>query len=351
MNPKFITLLLLSLAPVTLRASDPAEPNDTTPEPTFEVSARIIPWTVSATVGGRSIAYDNPGTIRPRYQADIIVPHGKMVNSREYYVERIKSSPLAQRLSQAQKDFLSKSFGVWIVPHAAKVPNHSVLQLYAASEEDAKTMARALLDGLALETGERFARGKQLLEEWKQQRDQRQVELAEKEKRRTEIDSQYSRNKEAIHPSLSDDEAAQLARDLIFQMDKDSNTLDIELAGIRAKVETINQYLSRTDLDNDVVEKLETLRIDQMIERNSLEARRKAIGRIYTAEQEFCSLYRQRRELEQTVAALRKALEDDEPRIDRLTTELTEPSERLVPPRVFENKVTLYRIETKDSQN
>ena len=127
-------------------------------------------------------------------------------------------------------------------------------------------------------------------------------------------------------------------------MDKQGDTLDIELAGIRAKLEVIADYLSRADLANHIAERLEGLRIDQMIELSSIEARREAIEKIVSVEKEFCRLYWEHRKLQQSVPSLRSAIERDKKRIEEMTATLEHPPGYMRPPQIFENKVVIYPI-------
>lgn len=130
-------------------------------------------------------------------------------------------------------------------------------------------------------------------------------------------------------------------------MDKQGDTLDIELAGIRAKLEVIADYLSRADLANHIAERLEGLRIDQMIELSSIEARREAIEKIVSVEKEFCRLYWEHRRLQQTVPSLRSAIEKNRKRIEDMTTYLEHPTMDMAPPQVFNNKVIIYPIQAE----
>jgi hypothetical protein len=350
MNVKSTILLTLALTTLASSASTTDEPNDTAKELKFEMSTDVYAWTLQGTVGGKTNIYYNPGTIRPKYVAEVILPYGRVLSSRSKYQRKIMESPLAQELSPPQKDFISQGLAVWKVPHTDNVPEHSTLQLYAVSEEDARVMALALMDEFATEARERRAELERRLQEAKQEHERAQIELSEKEERNQQIEGQYGQYKKATHPSLEDDEAAQLAKDSIFQMGKEGNQLDIELAGIRAKLKVIEAYLSKPNA-TQIVEHLEAMKIDLEIELSSLEARRKAIERIHAAEQKFCLLYNERHQLFLDIRWLPSHLDTLSQTIRDLTEKLEHASDDLVPPKVFENRVTLYPIEPADSQN
>jgi len=333
MTAKPTILLILSLTTVAFSASTATEPNETTPEPTFETGT----WLRGAPIGCNDR--------RVRFIAELIVIENRGMNARHVVRTNLEKSPLIQRLSQAQKDFLADNSGVRIWTGN----NISKIKLFAVSEADAEIMAWALLDSLDRKAHEDRAACKRRLDEAKQELQKRQLELAEKEKRLKEIEPQYNQQKENLHPHLSDDEVVQLAKELIFQMDKQGNTLDIELAGIRAKLGIIEEYLQKHNPKN-VSERLEAMKIDQMIELGGLEARREAIEKVRTAEQGLYSLYSERLQLNKTLPGRRGYVKRRPDEIKLSTAELERTSGWLVPPQNEERKVTIYPIEAEDSQ-
>lgn len=351
MNAKPTILLILSLTTAAFAAAgEPNEPNDATRELKFEMSTNVHAWTLHETVEGKTNVYYNPGTIRPKYMAEVILPRYRDPIDRLHYLARVKESPVAQKLSQDQKDFLAHGLAAWVDPHTDNVPEHSTLKFYAVSEEDAKTMVLALLDSFATERRESYDEQERTLQERKQERERMQTRLSESEKRRQDIDARYDQHKEAAHPSLDDDEAVHTAKEVVLQMDKEGNQLDIELAGIRAKLKVIEAYLSKRNTV-EIAEHLEAMRVDLEIELSSLEARRKAIERIHATEQEFCRLYRERQELHRTIPPLRGALDRCNQTIRNLTNKLEYLAHGPMRPEIFENKVTIYPIEEADSHN
>ena len=343
MAAKWTFLLLLPLTTAAFSATATTEPNDIAPKPDFTVFGGKWGWVVEEEVGGTVITHSDPGTIRPSHVALVVLPRDWTITSDEWVREKTMESPVAKRLSQAQKDFWAEGFGVRIDIGTGNYPNHYRMDLYAVSEEDAKTTAWALLDAVATQAREHRANLERILQDLQQRQEQRRGRLAEQEKRFEEVESQYGQSKENLHPRLEDEEAAQLAKDLVFQMDKESKMLDIELAGTRAKLEIIEGYLQRQNPKN-VSERLEALKIDQMIELGSLNDREKAVEQISTAEREFYSLYRERTQLQQSIPSLRRALEDDEEKIVNYTARLKHPSGRMVPPKVYKGKVMIYSL-------
>ncbi|MHC4517587.1 MAG: hypothetical protein ACYTAS_03275 [Planctomycetota bacterium] len=344
MSTKRTLLLLLALTTVAFSADATTEPNLATPKPRFEISD--VPLSMAPSFGGT----------RPKYWAQVTLLDDRSFAPPEA-LGWIMDSAWAEKLSQAQKDFLAgpsgngRRQGYGIEGRGGPGRDHVSIDLYAISEEDAKIMALALLDVLTTRARTARTRHSRWVDGLKKEAEQREVELSEKDKRLKEVDSKYDQRKKALYPHLRDDEAAQLAKELVFQMNKEGKMLDIELAGIHAKLNIIEGYLHEPDLDNPIRARLEGMKIDQLIELASLKEREEAIERIRTAEQQFYSLYSERRQLHQTVPGLRSALKGKKQRIERETAKLERQPGEMVPPRVYENKVIIYPIQASDSQN
>ncbi|HNY80404.1 MAG: hypothetical protein RBS72_21410 [Sedimentisphaerales bacterium] len=349
MTPKAAILLILSLATTAFSTSAPTEPNETT-ELSFQMSNETTRWTIEAVVDDTSVYYDDPGSIRPRYAAQLILPRHSWFNS-TWVLELAMNSPLAQKLSPAQKEFLAQGFGTRVDKSAANIPNYYSIYLYAVSEEDAKNMARAAMDGLTTLAKKNLATALRGWEKWKQDFEHSRRELVEKQEQLKKVEPQYDNLKMRLHPGLGDDDAEQLARELIFQMNKEGNTLDIELAGIRAKLQIIDDYRSRSDLDKNVSDRLEAMRIDQLIELSSLEARRKAIERILAAEQEFCRLYGEKKELRETIPRHVENIRDGEESLKGEPEILKQRREAHATPRIYNDTVILYPIADSEVKN
>jgi hypothetical protein len=261
------------------------------------------------------------------------------------------TSPLAQQLPAAQKEFLDQGFGARVDTSQVNVPKHYSVNFYAVSEADAKTMARALMDKFAANARRAISFEKQELKKRQERLKQSQAALPEKEKQLEQAEKDYQVAKSATYPLSDDGEAWELAKELILQMDRQAKTLDIDQAGLRGKLEVIDEYLSTPDLNNDIIETLEAQRVDLLIELSGLEARREAIRRIREEQHRFCTLFDAWDELGGSVRQMKKTLEDDQEAIRGITGRLKKASGDLVPPKVYGNKVIIYPVEAADSQN
>jgi len=350
MTAKTIILLILSVASVAFCASAPAEPNDAVAELKFEKSPLAPTWTVSAAVDGELVTYYNPGSVRPEYAAKITLPRDRIFSS-DVVMQMVMRSPLAQKLSPGQSEFLTQGFGVSVDTTAANVPNHYSVNLYAVSEEDARIMAHALIDTFATNAGMAVASEREELEQCQERLKQNQAALPEKERQLEDMRKQYEATKSSTYPLSSEYEARKLAEELVLQMDRQAKTLDIELAGVRGKLKVIDEYLGKPNLDNNVIETLEAQRIEQTIELSGLEARREAIHRIRDEQRRFCRLLEIVNDLERSVGQMKNTITRDQEIITGITNRLANPSGYMVPPKIYQNKVILHPIAPEDAQN
>ena len=334
MTAKPTILFLVALAAIASSASAATKPNATKVEPIFETDT----WPRSKPIECKDR--------RARYVAELTLPlYRETFRASAVAVRAImESSPLIQKLSPTQEDLLMTGHAVNVHSQTKSQKPHLRITLYAVSEEDAKAMAEALLDALTSKAQEHRAQYTRELDEIKAKLQQAQRKLAEKETRLQELGREYQQQKDNLHPHLRDEEVVQLAKELIFQMDKEGNMLNIELAGIRAKLTIIDEHLRKPALDDHVRQRLEGMKIDQLIELGGLDARRAAVEQIRTVEQTLYSLYSERHALQVNTESHRTDVEQLKNVVEARTSELKRTSGRLVPPQDSERKVTLYAI-------
>ena len=143
----------------------------------------------------------------------------------------------------------------------------------------------------------------------------------------------------------------------MLQMDKMLDTLEIELAGIREKLEAIEEYrkeyrrtkgLPRKALSDETVDKLDQMFVEQMVELRGVEARIKAASRIRNREKAFLDLFSQWSNLDSEVNRLKHDLEISENSLRDVEKILADVVPgmlpQLLPPKVFQNKVTIYPV-------
>jgi chromosome segregation ATPase len=160
------------------------------------------------------------------------------------------------------------------------------------------------------------------------------------------VKADYDKIKESAHPFSSDSEATEHAMQTALEMSKMLDTLDVELAGIREKLKAIQDYWKQDgEWTKEALAKLQELQIIQTIELKGAEGRRNAAVEIRQREKDFLDLFDQWTSLESEIEHLRDTIEYQPKRIAEYEVALaTNP--KLLPPKIYENKVVIYRVGT-----
>lgn len=351
-----ISIVLSALFTASLGAAEGPEPNDAGSELKFALSQTRKTWTFAVKDDkGQTSLYDDPGPVKPMYVARLILErdYPRSTTPRGVLAE-IEKSPLAKKLSAAQRAFIEGGFAVR-VEESRLLPNYYPTWLYAVSEADARLMAQACLDGLKRRADERVLEYKRNLTERREQLAGAQGELPKKEAELKACEDQYKSAKQVRHEFESDVEAAKSSMQTVTEMDKTLDTLEIELAGIRKKLGAINEYRKTPQsmqdhdrlrkLPDGMLVKLEQMFIEQTIELSGLEARREVAELIRAREQRFLGLKSERLELQRDVRALKKSIDDCERWIPEIQERLNKPTIEMLTPKVYNNSVTICRIE------
>ena len=292
------------------------------------------------------------GPIKPTHVAILHIrrPHRDMPRSHEGILEILKTSA-GQTLSQQQRNFLSASDAItwWGIED---IKNHDTVLLYAVSEEDAKKTAQVYLEVPTNEANSKVQEYEKYLEEWKQEIIEIKKILPERQKQADQIEPKYMEIKNNRYFSLSHDEAYEKAKETMLQMDKTLDVLKIELAGIQEKLNLIEKYRSTPRVGNhifskEILDKLDQMLVEQMIELKSVEAREQAAIKIRDRDKAFVDLHIQWKNVSSEVYNLKTNLEDTERSVKRREERLANPDWGLLPPEIYQNKVTIYPVLTK----
>jgi hypothetical protein len=323
-----------------------AEPNKPETKLKFETSIKTMTWTivVGKTDDDKPMYFRDPGPVKPSYVANVLLhqdyPMHRFVRDVR---ERILESPISKKFSKDQQEFFKTELATRI-DNPERIPFYYSTWLYAASQEDAKLMVQAYVDGLNRGVNKRLSDYKRIISENQQELDKAQKELPEKQSQFKEVDKSYQSIKEATHRFSDHEEAADLAKTSIIEMDKTLNALDIELAGIREKLKTIEKYRNEPNLrDRD---KLDEMYIELMIELSGLEARREITEQIRAREQKFLHLFHERGNLLDEVRSLTSSIKGSKERIETFTNRLKNPRTSLQSPKVYQDTVTIYPVLT-----
>jgi len=225
--------------------------------------------------------------------------------------------------------------------------------LYAFTLEDAKLVTEAFVETMTIKAREKLPpllekfmnERKQKLQEYRERVADLKNKLAEKGPGLKSAESAYRKLKNTDHyGTLADSEAYEKARETIAQMNKMLSILDIELAGIREKLAIIEKYRESDKFSNATLEKLEQMFVEQMVEFRGAEARKGAAIDLRNRDKQFCDFFDAWTTLESEVRGLKHSLRDSEKRVRSFEESIANPHPELLPPKVLQNKVTIYPV-------
>ena len=294
------------------------------------------------------------GPIKPTHVAIFHIrrPHVDMPSGQTGILQILKTTA-GQTLSQQQQKFLSASDALtwWGID---EIKNHDTVLLYAVSQEDAKKMVQAYFEIHANEAKARIQEYEQYVKDKQQEIIEIKKVLPEKQKQAYEMEPKYMEIKKTRYFSLSDDEAYEKAKETMLEMDKMLDVIVIELAGIREKMSVINEYRKtphdmqaiqqRRQLPEGMLVKLEQMFVEQTIELKSAEAREKAAIKIRDRDKAFVDMFIQWKNLSGEVHNLKVNLENNERRAQEIEDRLNNPEPYMLPPELYQNKVTIYPV-------
>jgi len=292
------------------------------------------------------------GPINPTHVAILHIrrPHKDMPSSHEGILEILKTSA-GQILSQQQRKFLSVSDAItwWGI---VGIKNHDTVLLYAVSEEEAKKTVQAYLEIPTKYANENMQRYEKRLKDAKERIIEIKKALPEKQKQFDQIEPKYMKILNTRYFSISTNEAHEKAEETMLEMNKMLDILEIELAGIKEKIQSIEKFRSIKSMDGhdfskDTLNKLEQILIEQLIELTSVEAREQAAIKIRERDKAFIDLLFQWKKISGEVNSLKGGLKGSENRVLEIEEMLANPKWEILPPEIYQNKVMIYPVLTK----
>jgi hypothetical protein len=347
MYVRLAILLTLSLTAVSSGTAAPADPNGPAANPRFATGEPKF-WAVyELGPEGKSKVYVDPGSMRPTCLAEFFLPRTQRYGNGTQVLKHIIASPLAQKFSKAQRDFLAQGYAVAEDMEPDRHAGYYPLWFYAVSEEDARTMALAFLDFLTSESKRMTAETRVQLDKAKERLQQNQAALPKKKGELDVAVAGYSKVKNENYYLFSDEEALQTAKEVLLQMEKEARIVELDLAGVRGKLKVIDRYINEVKTTGKPVPpQLETMKTEQMVELSGLEARREAIGRFGAIPREFVALNSNRETFTKEVRLLTHAIEDDTHAVEETTRSLEQPTQYsyLLPPKIFDDTVVIHPV-------
>jgi len=280
-------------------------------------------------------------SIRPKYVGVLYVGYRQEFPDCDDpgVIQSILSTPSGKLLSQQQIDLLSTGACIRrLGAFGDTVNNHYHFRIYAVSEKEARQTTEAFIEILANRSKEETQFYKDAILELRRTIAETKRKIQEKE---PEAEAARARFEEMKKTARFLD--YKKARETIGSLNEKLNALDIDIAGLQARVSTIETYKSGKKVSNPT-----TLgKLDQMLSEYAIEladdlAKKEAFMEIRRQAKAFYDLYHLQNRLPRQVQSLR----DNLPRLEQ---ELRENKKRLnspekPPPKVFENKLTIYPV-------
>ena len=330
------------------------EPNLPKTKPRFEINSEEQQWIA---MGDRICK----GPIKPTHVAELFLPFPYsdeyMPNSNPQRIMRMLKTFPGQSISSEQRVFLSASKiqdAISIIDRGDTVRRHYHIRLYAMSELDARKIAEAFIEAMA-DKAEKIGSYKEHIRMMQEEIFRTKRKILDKEAE-TEVELANLRESIKNVHYLSTDEAKQA----ILELNTMLNNLDIELAGMKAKLQAIREHRERQKAIKDkkleeginrdgILLKLEDMWIDLLIELKVAEARKESATEIRMRAEVFCKqMNAKKAEFQKDVNEYKTRVAMYEQEIHQFKDKLADPDMETLPPKVYQNKVTIYPVRAED---
>ena len=340
---QLITVLVLACicAPVLSVESNPTKAGLN-----FEIKSEEQQWIVE--VGGRI----GKGPIKPTHVAELFLPYpySNEYNSRSnpQRIMRMLKTAVGRSMSSEQRAFLSASTvtdAITVIDRGNIVRRHYQIRLYAMSELDARKMAVAFIEAMA-DKAEKIESYKEQIRSLQEGIFQTQKKILDKKAETEDILDLLREKLKNVH-YLSIDEAKQAISELNTML----NNLDIELAGMEAKLTVIQEQRQQQNVTKfginkeDILLKLGNMWIDLLIEMKVAEARKETATQLRSQAEDFCKeMNAANAQFQKETNKLKMDISFYEKEIRQFEERLADPNMETLPPKIFQNKVTIYPI-------
>jgi hypothetical protein len=262
------------------------EPNDVNEPLRFEMSPLHLAMPAHLTI--------KPDR-RPAYAAGI-VPAGSEAFFAWPNSDRVASflnaAHLNKGLSLAQKEFLEDTEGLlnsgersYTFLYPKDDPNHPQALLYAMSLADAKRMAQ-----LYLQAAQRHY--KEMIDWYQREIGEVSEKIAQAEKRLPDVEKSLETSQKSFDElkALVPYRTEQEATEAIGEFDRMLNAAQVEIAGIRARIEVIQTYQREKQHVEGVAPKLELMFIEEAVAMRGTEARKQMATELRARASRFIDL-------------------------------------------------------------
>jgi hypothetical protein len=293
------------------------------------------------------VEFDKRGPIIPSYRVGFTV-QWRFEQTNEPNASDLLKTSAGKNMSALQRELLKTERAFWLdfkvdrtvmSRHEVPMTRHGVpfgsatYRVMAASEEDARKMAYALVEFLVEDEKASTRRMKKdHIEKLSVMQDElrKKMEKVYKEikAKKDEVPAAYQKFLDAVenspyslHPSR---QVPDEVRKTIFEMDKMLDVLNIEIAGIQSKLSAIKKYSSQREVrDSETLSTtLKEMAIRQEIELVGAESRRQAIMGVKRREEALYSQYKAYLDLKSEIATLEGSVKQDGKEIRRLDQDI-----------------------------
>jgi hypothetical protein len=343
-------MMALVLATICLPAAA-KDPNHPTTGLRFEVGQTTVDWRTTDMFGRSSPLPIKEGLVRPSHRAQLFIAN---LPSREgnrldvdfqgpQAIKEILDTPAGQEISPAQRKFLEAGRAIYRDGSLGdEVIDHFRFWVYGVSKDDAEKTTQAFIQFL---TAEAEAKMQLWLSECKKLTEDLipgcKKRISETQDEIKAVQAKLDTLKKRVY-YVSTEEAMQT----VLEFNKTLNTLEVEVAGLQAKVSANKEYMTQGKLTNEALTKLQQILADHIIELAGALARKETAAKIRDQAKEFYDLHTQLDKLPKDLTNLEKTLSSHERGLEGAEKAMSNPQGGALPPKVFENKVVINPVRT-----
>ena len=324
-----------------------AEPNEPKTNIQFEIKSERPPRTLVR------ISFEPPSETT---HFAVLLVKGQWDYNRNKPIEAMLETSSGKAMSPKQRDLISNQ-SIQMCDYGVTISNYSYFRLFGVSEIDTQKMVEAFMEVLENESN---ARKQSLLNDQQKLQEkiaQLEKQIQQREKKVEDAENKLEQIKKKVH-YLSAEEA----KGAVETLNKTLDELNIEIVGIRVRLEAITEEHERTRADavklkaerqksyeTIIWPRLEQMRIDELIELKVAEAKKATATTIRNEAEEFYNLSKQPVEVEKDLSLLRTTLSSSQKSFKSIEWELARQYQFTMSPKIFQNKVTIYPVFTKRS--
>ncbi len=273
------------------------------------------------------------------------------------YVAKVKETEKANSLSDQQRAFLAvRGFNsahvlFWENDRVGSKERHRVF-LYAMSEQDAHTMAEALIEVLDAEAKANLEKAKQLLAHHREVKAQYPKTIAQLKEKLTQTRSAMKKLETYVIYSQLTWDAVRADK---TSLDSKLRAIEIDMKGVQAKIDAIKKVQSQPSTRSEIARTLDRMLIEQDIEMAGLLARMQATEFYRGNAAKWLCLWRESKQTLNDINNKEAVLSRADKEVKRMEQILANPSsasahgwqDRMYPVKIVDNKVVIHQVQVK----